>query len=172
MAAALQRQLGAGSRPTLEAWNNLGNLLTELQRLDEAFAAYGRASAIDPNAADPHFNQAWVALSCAAISELAPGAATNGGGDRKNFSSTRPVLNRPEWDGGMNFARKTILLHAEQGLGDAIHFVRYAPLVARRGGRVIVHCPPELARLFKSVEGIEDRRDRGKAARVRRFIGR
>jgi tetratricopeptide (TPR) repeat protein len=156
--AALSKALEL--RPVfLEAWNNLGNLLTELQRLDEAFAAYRRASAIDPKAADPHFNQAWVALLRGDFENGWRGHEWRWGS--KNFSSTRPVLSRPEWDGG-DLRGKTILLHAEQGLGDAIHFVRYASLVARRGGRVIVHCPPELARLFKSVEGIDTVATEGK----------
>ena len=43
-----------------------------------------------------------------------------------------------------------ILLHPEQGLGDSIHFVRYAPLVRARGGGPIVQCHALLMRLFKS----------------------
>jgi hypothetical protein len=46
-------------------------------------------------------------------------------------------------------------LHAEQGFGDAIQFVRYAPLVAQRGGTVIIECGPELVQLFQNVEGVQ-----------------
>jgi tetratricopeptide (TPR) repeat protein len=53
-----------------------------------------------------------------------------------------------------HFTGRTVLLHAEQGQGDAIQFIRYAPLVAGRGGRVIVQCPPRLSRLFKTVQGV------------------
>jgi len=45
---------------------------------------------------------------------------------------------------------RAILLHCEQGIGDAIQFIRYAPLVASRGGRVIIECPPGLTRLFQN----------------------
>jgi Flp pilus assembly protein TadD len=48
-----------------------------------------------------------------------------------------------------------ILLHAEQGFGDIIQFVRYAPLVAARGGRVIVEVPMPLRRLMTSLQGVE-----------------
>ena len=44
---------------------------------------------------------------------------------------------------------RRILLHAEQGLGDTIQFIRYLPLVAQRGGAVIVRCMPELGRLLQ-----------------------
>lgn len=58
----------------------------------------------------------------------------------------------PLWDGG-TIEGKTILLLAEQGIGDMIQFSRLAPLVAARGGRVILECQPELARLLESAEG-------------------
>ena len=44
------------------------------------------------------------------------------------------------WEGSNDVAGKTILLHAEQGLGDMLWAIRYAPLLARRGARVIVEC--------------------------------
>ncbi|MCG2720562.1 MAG: tetratricopeptide repeat-containing glycosyltransferase family protein [Thermodesulfovibrionales bacterium] len=58
------------------------------------------------------------------------------------------------WDGS-DIAGQTILLHAEQGFGDTIQFIRYAPLVAQRGARVIVQCPKELLPLIRKVKGIE-----------------
>jgi Flp pilus assembly protein TadD len=62
-------------------------------------------------------------------------------------------LRSPIWR-GEDVAGKTIVLHAEQGLGDAIQFVRYAPLVAGRGARVLLECPPSLRRLFDRVGGV------------------
>ena len=50
---------------------------------------------------------------------------------------------------------KTILLQAEQGLGDTIQFIRYAPLVKRRGGTVILECQPALLRLLQSCAGVD-----------------
>jgi hypothetical protein len=61
---------------------------------------------------------------------------------------------QPLWDGS-RLAEKTILLHAEQGLGDTIQFIRYAPLVKQRGGTVIVECDNSLMRLFRSCPGID-----------------
>jgi Flp pilus assembly protein TadD len=58
----------------------------------------------------------------------------------------------PEWR-GEPLGGRTLLLYVEQGLGDALQMVRYAPLLARSGVRVVVECPPELRRLFSSLPG-------------------
>ncbi len=64
-------------------------------------------------------------------------------------------MGKPPWDGSP-LARKTIFLHTEQGHGDAIQFVRYAPLVAQRGaGKVILETYPTLRRLFTTVSGLQ-----------------
>ncbi len=59
----------------------------------------------------------------------------------------------PLWD-GRPLSGDTIFLHAEQGLGDSIQFIRYVPLVAARGGRVVVGCKPRMRRLFAPVDGV------------------
>jgi hypothetical protein len=63
-------------------------------------------------------------------------------------------LPQPLWDGS-DLADRRILLRLEQGFGDMIQFIRYAPMVADRGGRVIVQCPPVLRRLLEDQCGIE-----------------
>ncbi|MGD9537362.1 MAG: tetratricopeptide repeat protein [Alphaproteobacteria bacterium] len=71
-------------------------------------------------------------------------------------------LAEPLWDGAPLEGR-TILLYTEQGYGDCIQFVRYAPLVAARGGRVVIECQPPLVRLFQRVEGVAEVVARGEA---------
>ena len=64
-----------------------------------------------------------------------------------------PPLHQPRWDGSALEGR-TILLFGEQGLGDMLQFVRYAPLVARRGGRVRLYCAAALIDLLAGCEGV------------------
>lgn len=59
----------------------------------------------------------------------------------------------PLWDGSP-LAGKTILLHGEQGFGDSIQFIRYAPRVAGQGAHVIVECETSLTRLFSHAPGV------------------
>ncbi|HYV36862.1 MAG TPA: hypothetical protein VE988_14230, partial [Gemmataceae bacterium] len=65
-----------------------------------------------------------------------------------------PPFRQPLWDGSP-LAGKTILLWAEQGLGDTFQFIRYAPLVKERGGNVIVACQAAVTRLLRSCAGID-----------------
>jgi hypothetical protein len=70
----------------------------------------------------------------------------------KRFGSL-PPFHAPLWDGSPLEGR-TILIHAEGGLGDTLQFIRYAPLVHRRGGRVILVCQPPLVRLLSLSRGL------------------
>jgi hypothetical protein len=61
----------------------------------------------------------------------------------------------PQWDGSPLDGRG-ILLYVEQGYGDALQFIRYAPLVKARGGRVIVACPGRLIPILSTCRGIDE----------------
>ena len=54
-----------------------------------------------------------------------------------------------------DLAGKTILLWAEQGLGDTLQYIRYAPLVARMSASVIVECNPILHQLIAEMPGVD-----------------
>ena len=75
-------------------------------------------------------------------------------GVRKHRDARRDFA-KPQWRGG-DVAGKTVLLHAEQGLGDAIQFLRYAPLLARRGARVVLEVPAALERLARGLPGVAE----------------
>ena len=72
----------------------------------------------------------------------------------EHFLQLRPNFGRPVWS-GQDLRGKTILLHAEQGLGDDIQFVRYAPHIKALGGTVLLLVPPVLRALMRSVAGID-----------------
>jgi hypothetical protein len=73
---------------------------------------------------------------------------------RRTGMAPRKSFRRPPWLGEIPIAGKTILLHAEQGLGDTVQFVRYAPLLARAGAKVVLEVQPELKTLLAGVEGV------------------
>jgi Flp pilus assembly protein TadD len=72
---------------------------------------------------------------------------------KPDFTSPVRHADVPMWDGSP-LEGKTILLHAEQGFGDAIQFVRYATMIAACGGDVLLECHPQLVSLFQGVEGV------------------
>jgi hypothetical protein len=65
------------------------------------------------------------------------------------------TLLQPVWDGG-SLKGRSILIYGEGGLGDQIQFVRYAPVVKRYGGTVIVSCRKPLLPLLASCPGIDE----------------
>ena len=69
---------------------------------------------------------------------------------KRKFTSPLRCFAQPPWR-GEPVAGKTVLIHAEQGFGDAIHFCRYVPLVAALGAQVVFECHPPLATLMKSL---------------------
>jgi tetratricopeptide (TPR) repeat protein len=74
--------------------------------------------------------------------------------DCDGYTPCRDDIDAPLWDGAPLDGR-TILLWAEQGFGDSIQCIRYAPLIQAQGGRVWLDCPPELARLLATCPGVE-----------------
>ena len=128
----------------------LGIALSDQGRIDESIAAHRRAVELEPQHAGAHWNLALVLLQ----SRIAQGwdeYEWRWKFDR--FPSPRRNFSQPLWQGEPLNGR-TILLHCEQGFGDSIQFVRYVPLVAAAGGRVILACPSSLHRLFECVPHI------------------
>jgi tetratricopeptide (TPR) repeat protein len=134
------------------AFNDLGNTLRELGRHDEALAAYGRALALKPELAEAHFSRSFVLLL---LGDYAAGWKEYEWRWRiPAFNAPARRFAQPIWDGGA-FPGGTILLHAEQGLGDTLQFVRYAPLVGQRCAQVVLECQPELKDLMQRVAGVQ-----------------
>jgi hypothetical protein len=120
--------------------------------LDEALASYDRALSLRPDFPEAHLNRATSLLS---LGDLQPGFEEYRWRWRtRNFRPLAPRLDWPAWE-GEDLAGRSILLHGEQGFGDHLQFVRYAPLVAARAGRVTLLTEPPLVRLFQSIPEVE-----------------
>jgi tetratricopeptide (TPR) repeat protein len=120
-------------------------------RAKEAEALYGRGIALNPH--DPR------AVMSHGVILLALGEFERGWDEferRFELYGYKDLMERfPRdalWDGS-ELAGKTLLVWAEQGLGDQIQFVRYIPMVAGSETDVIVQCDRPLVRLFKQVPG-------------------
>jgi tetratricopeptide (TPR) repeat protein len=139
-----------------ESINNLGNVLLALGRPEEAMDAYWRALTIDPVFAEARWNIAVVQLLLGKFQQGWRGYEWR---FRQKHYEPRP-FDRPRWDGKPLKARR-ILLHAEQGLGDTLQFIRYAPLVKALGAAVLLECQEPLVDLLATVPGIDERIARG-----------
>ena len=136
-----------------KAHNNLAYALAALNRYDDALASYGRALAIDPGYAQAHWNESLARL---ATGDFATGWEKYEWRWRcRDFTSPRRNFSQPLWRGREKTAGKTILLHAEQGFGDTLQFVRYAPLVAATGARVVLEVQAPLTSLMHDLAGVE-----------------
>src|ERR1035437_4067628 len=156
--AAFDRALAAAPNH-VKAWNNRGRALQALDRHADALDSFGRAIELQKDYADAHFNRA---LSLLTLGDLAPGFEQyEWRWKRSGMSDTRRGYGKPLWLGEYPLARKSILLHAEQGLGDTIQFARYAPLLARAGARVVLEVQPELKPLWADLEGVPSCHARG-----------
>jgi tetratricopeptide (TPR) repeat protein len=143
----------------IEALQHQGHTLEQLKRFDEALASYDRALAERPDHADAHFSEALCRLK---IGDFDRGWEKYEW--RWETEVQRPAkrsFTQPLWLGQEEIAGKTILLHAEQGLGDTIQFCRYVPLVAARGVRVVLEVQKSLQELMSSLDGVAHIMSRG-----------
>lgn len=131
---------------------NRGHALRRLNRPIEALADFKGALATAPEFAEAHFEAAMTHLT---LGDFDPGWREYEWRWKTGaFAGYRRSFQVPLWLGNEPLAGKTILLHAEQGFGDTIQFVRYAQLLANQGVRVICEVQPELQPLLTQMAGI------------------
>jgi len=134
----------------------LTNRAVALRRLDRPREALMSASAA--LVARPDFAQARFVASLARLTLGDFGSGWRGYESRWEvgaLASQRRSFTAPLWLGGEPLGGKTILLHAEQGFGDTLQFVRFAPLLRQRGAKeVVLEVQPELKRLVSRMSGI------------------
>lgn len=131
---------------------NRGNALGALNRLDEAIQSYEEVLTRDPDHADANFNLALVRLCLGDF--LAGWPQYEYRWKRERYAAARPVYPRPVWTGKEDVRGKTLLLCAEQGLGDAIQFSRYAATLATLGAKVLIGAHRPLTEVLATVPGV------------------
>jgi Flp pilus assembly protein TadD len=124
-------------------------LLGDLESAQEAFEA---ALINDPDNVEAHVNYAHLLLLGG---DYERGYAEHEWRLKKTDYRDLTAFRSPLWS-GEDLTRKTILLWGEQGLGDTLQFVRYAPHVAQSAQRVIVECNPILHQLIADMPGIDE----------------
>jgi len=147
-ARAFEKALEASPQHA-QAWNNLANTLCDLKQFEQADAAYARARAAKPDSADIKYNEAfahllrgdfrrgWEHFDC----RLAMGK----GARPRSFSP-------PRWTGSLPLKGKSLLLHAEQGLGDTLQFVRYLRILGQnQEANIFVEVQPVLKGLLSGL---------------------
>jgi cytochrome c-type biogenesis protein CcmH/NrfG len=167
-----------------EAYNSLGNVLIEAGHWEEAAICHREALRLRPDCAEAEFNLCYGLKAQGKAAEAAVryqdalrlypdhadghfnlahallllGNFTDGWAEYewrwKTKGWSAPVAVPPRWDGSPLNGR-TLILHAEQGFGDTIQFVRYASLLKRRNAVVLFVCQKRLARLLERTPGVD-----------------
>jgi tetratricopeptide (TPR) repeat protein len=131
---------------------NLGAVLVELARPHEGLGCFDRAITIDPDNAEAHVSNA--------INKLLVGDLQGGWIEfewRRKYPSPNFVdrwFDKPLWLGAEPIAGRVVLLHNDQGLGDAMQFCRYVPLLKDRGAEIILEIDSPLRELFSRLPGL------------------
>jgi tetratricopeptide (TPR) repeat protein len=145
-ATEIDRQVAVG-------WANLGMALKTQSRFDPALDAYDRAVALSPGDPQIRLNRAIALLRASRMAEAWPDYE-----NRLRMQGQRATLDParllPDLATLPDLAGRIILLTYEEGFGDTLQFLRYAPLLAARGARVLAAVPGALTRLLAGAPGL------------------
>ena len=133
-----------------DAHNNYGIALSEMGRFDEAVANYTRCIELRPGHVDAHMNRA---LTWLRKGDYGLGWAEYEWRWKKRSLTNRPLI-QPQWN-GFPLEGRTLLIITEQGFGDVMQFIRYAPILKSQGARVVFECPEKLIKLISGCPGVD-----------------
>ena len=131
---------------------NRGSTLAELGRREEAIATYEHAIAVDPTFVEARWNLALLRIQMGDFETGWKGREL-----RWQITGLKPAYPKfagPMWLGEQPLDGKTIIVCADEGLGDSIQFARYLPVLAERAARLILVVEPALCPLLSKVEGV------------------
>ncbi|HVM32658.1 MAG TPA: tetratricopeptide repeat protein [bacterium] len=133
-----------------DSLNNRGIALQELGRVSEALAEYDKAIAGRPDFAFAYWNKSQALLLDGRFEE---GWRLFEWRWKSATKEEARAFDRPLWLGGQSLAGKTILIWAEQGMGDILQYARYVPLLEKEGARVFFEVPAALLSLSRTLPG-------------------
>jgi tetratricopeptide (TPR) repeat protein len=152
LSEALQTFIGAGVvSGSADIRTNMGIVLKSLGRHREAAASFGRALDLKPNDPAAQFALAFLHLTLGKFNLGWP--LYEARFDVPAFGNPKRHFNVPRWNGTEPLAGKRLLVYAEQGLGDVIHFCRYLPLLAAQQVTVVFEVMPSLQALLRTLPG-------------------
>lgn len=152
-AAVVHYDAGLAAAPDVAALHaNKGVALHEMGRFDDALAAYDRALVLAPEDAECQRNRAMTLLLLGRFKEGWP--AYEARWRTARFKGTVRSQTKPRWTPATGEAGATVLVQAEQGLGDTIQFARYVRLLAAKDLHVTLECPAPLIRLMRTLDGV------------------
>ncbi len=137
--------------PDAETYANLGKALQDQGLLDDAIVSFERAVELAPGNAPAHFR---LGEALMLKGDFTRGAAEYEWRWKLPTQAHLPAPDAPLWD-GQKLPGETILLQAEQGLGDVMLFVRFAPFVRQHCARIVLQSWAPLTRLLATVPGID-----------------
>jgi tetratricopeptide (TPR) repeat protein len=134
-----------------DAWFNLAISLSDQCKLRDAQRCYQQALAMKPDDVDANWNLSLIFLLSGNLKE---------GWQKYEWRLKQPKYRflqsqKKRWR-GEEAPDKTLLVRAEQGLGDVLQFIRFIPLLKPRVGRVLFECQPSLTRLLRNFSGIDE----------------
>lgn len=135
----------------LDVYVNLGNCYNYKNEKEKAIYYFKKALEIDPNDLDARHNLAFTQLSIGDFENGFKNYECRILSPKTAITTEYVTFNKPRWR-GENLEGKTIFVHHEQGLGDAIQFVRFFYELKLKGANVIFNSPETLSELFTSNE--------------------
>ena len=139
-----------------QMWTNLGGMYGELKDIEESIVCFKTALKYEPGYPAAHVD---LAYAYHLLGDWKKGFEeyewrfdyfSQMDFYKKSYDQTK------RWNGRNSLEGKKILIYAEQGLGDAIQFIRYVPQLKKKGAYVIVHCNPNLDALLKRCDGVDE----------------
>jgi tetratricopeptide (TPR) repeat protein len=126
--------------------------LFQVHRFEEAVAIYRHVKKINPDHAEAEWNVALVSMLTGNFEDGWAGREARWNTTIR--SAIYPNFSEPMWLGEESIEDKTVLVHVDEGLGDTIQFVRYMPMVAALGARVVLVVPNALYPLLSDFPGV------------------